>query len=100
MQAMIDNLDVAILTKVNDLAERHGFVPTDFVATIQDDDAGRTVLAYETAPDADRDKERRFDAMLDSIGVSKDGTLVGASEEIYAALTAALAKAPKPRVRR
>ena len=32
---MLDNVDVAVLTKVNELAERYGLKPYDFVATFR-----------------------------------------------------------------
>ncbi len=40
---MIDNQDVAVLTRVNALAERHGLKPCDFVATSKLEEDSRRI---------------------------------------------------------
>lgn len=96
----MDNLQIAILTKVNELAERNGFSATDFVATLREDQEGNAILAFETSPDASKDRGNRFSTMLSSIGVPETGTLVGDYRDIYSALMRAIANAPNLRIRR
>lgn len=96
---MMDNLDVAILNRVNELAERHGFSPTDFIAGVHRNDKGNSVLVYEQSPDASPDSVARFDKMLESAGITSGHALTGSVEAIYTALTDALARAPRPRGR-
>lgn len=106
---MLNNIDHAILTKVNQLAARHGLEPYDFVASLkperlpndrldgQLDRTGRTILAYETVPDGET-KLKSFERMLDFLGVpNESGQLVGEDKEILTALDRALKRAPKPR---
>lgn len=97
---MLDNLDVAVLSKVNELAGRYGIKPYEFVATYRslnvDDGRGHYSLRFETAPpDA-----KAFDKMLHNLGVNPEtGELVGTTDEIYNALESAIAKSPRVRPR-
>lgn len=94
---MLDNFDVAVLSRANELAGRYGFKPYDFVATFQlHEEHGRRQwqLRYESGNLDDP----KFSKMLDSLGIP-DGVLSGSAESIYEALDNALAKAPKPRQR-
>lgn len=97
---MLDNMEVAILSKVNELAGRYGYKPYEFVATYQsldvDDGKHEYRLRYESGPlDG-----KQFDKMLDSLGLHGENTaLIGSDEMIYDALEAAIAKAPRPRGR-
>jgi hypothetical protein len=99
----VDNINVAILTKLNELAERYGVRPYDFVASVYDssdprvpqDQAG---LIFDAYPSRDRAKEERLDRMLDDLG-APDGNLIGTDEQIIDALDCALSKAPRKRSR-
>jgi hypothetical protein len=95
MSDVPDNCTVAILSKVNDLAERHGIRPYDFVATVQYDiDRHARVLAFEIVPA--EEQHPAFFKMLDRIGAS-EGKLEGTDKQIIDTLDHALQLAPKPR---
>ena len=101
---MLDNIDIAILTRVNELAERHGLRPTDFVATVRDEagpnGALKTVLDYELPAAGNALREGRFEAMIRGLGVTPDAAgLAGTPDQILDALDQAIDKAPRPRGR-
>jgi hypothetical protein len=98
---MLDNIDVAILTRVNDLAERYGLKPYDFVATTKSaEQEGKHTLAYETPASGNELREERYEKMLDSIGVDQEtGQLTASYQHIIDSLDNALALAPRPRSR-
>lgn len=103
---MIDNIDIAILTRTNELAERHGFKPYEFIATVQYEKGGsghlpgNRVLAFEIPYSGDAGREEVFFGMLDGLGVGETtGRLIGTEKSIIDALDAALAKAPRMRGR-
>ena len=94
---MLDNIDVAILTKLNNLSERFGLKSYDFVATVQpQSEKGRIMLCFEVPAQGNALKEGRFDKMLQAIGADKDGVLKGTPTHVIDALDAALHNAPKP----
>jgi len=95
---MIDNIDIAVFTRLNKLAERHGFKPYDFIATFRHEKGEGTgyVLVFEMPPQ-DKARQPRFDKMLDDIGIGDDVALKGSPEEILDALDNALQLAPRPR---
>ena len=88
---MIDNQDIAVLTRVNDLAERYGVKPYDFVATVGHNDKNEYHLAYETKPDNPLVKVQ-FDKMLASLGpkIAETGELVADPKDIIKTLDEAL----------
>lgn len=100
---MLDNIDIAILTKVNELAERHGLRPTDFIATLRAEEGPSgvySVLDYETGPSGNALREDRFDKMLRSLGIEEhDAGLSGSPENILDQLYQAIDIAPKFRGR-
>lgn len=111
MTRMNNNVNVAILNKVNDLAARYGIEPYEFVAVLQDetapnpnvkggvDQTGRTILNYSILPE-NKSKFERFELMLESVGVSNEtGILTGTDEEIIKALNRGLEVAPRARHR-
>lgn len=94
---LLDNITVAILSKVNELAERHGLKPYDFVATYSETkDSKQSVLAFEIAP-ATKEKQELMEKMLDAIGVNQDGVLQGSDAQVYTALEEAIARSPRSR---
>jgi hypothetical protein len=97
---MLDNIDVAILTRLNELAERHGLRPCDFVATVvHDADSGRAALQFEVPAQGNALREQRFEKMLQTLGVDSNGRLTGGQAKILDALDNALQTTPKPRTR-
>jgi len=99
---MLTNHEVAILTKVNELAARFGVPECSFLASVQsvpDKDGGRqTRLQFEYAPTEAASAER-FESMLDLIGgsIADEGAMTATDEQLAAVLEAALHCAPKRR---
>lgn len=97
---MLDNFDVAVLSKVNELAGRYGIKPYEFVATggsVPVDDGGDHYrLRFEALPP----DSKAFDTLLHNLGLNPEAAeLVGTTEEIFKALESAIAKSPRPRNR-
>src|SRR6266852_4322196 len=98
---MLDNIHVAILTKVNELAERHGIKPYDFCAGIHIEDPSRVTLKFEIPVSGNSSKVRSFNKMLDLLGFDEDThSLTANVEQIVDALDNGLRLAPKPQLRR
>jgi hypothetical protein len=96
------NEDVAVFTRLNDLAQRHGLKPYDFVASFkpEEDRQGSVthVLAFEVPASGNALREERFDKMLATLGVGPDsGELRGDTATIIDALDNALEHAPRSR---
>jgi hypothetical protein len=93
-----NNTDLAILTKLNELIERHGLKPYDCTADLKYDvDTDQTTLRFLTASN-DPVINKKLDAMIDTIAGPEgmqDGTLAGGDKTIIDALDQALAKAPR-----
>lgn len=90
---MLDNVKVAILSLVNELANRHGMEPIEFIATIADYD-GKTHLRYETVPQGNSGVG--FQRMLESLGLSIDHSeIAGSEQEIWRTLQMAIQRAPR-----
>lgn len=111
MQEMNNNVNIAIMMKVNELASRYGLEPYDFLAVLQYervpdpalggelDVTGRSELRYEISPSTPS-KLERFELMLETLGASNEtGLLVGEDEQIIKALNRALEIAPRARSR-
>lgn len=97
---MIDNIDIAVLTKVNELAERYGIKPSDFVSTVrQIPQQSNMLLAFEVPATGSTHREKQFTKMVTSIGVNAAGTLEGTASQLIDVLDAALKVAPKRRTR-
>jgi len=100
---MMDNQDVAVLTRVNELAERHGLKPYDFVATFKSEEAAKGithVLEFEVPARGNALREQRYDPMLNDIGINQghEAVLKGDTATIIDALDNALQLAPRPRM--
>ena len=96
----MDNIDFAVLSKIQDLGSRFGLKAYHFIATL--DHSGATSglsVTFEMPSETDDPERKRVNAMLKTIGVDKDDVLKGGEIAIINALDAALLKAPKPRVR-
>lgn len=95
---MSDNIDIAVLTKVNDLAERRGLKPYDFVATFRWDNTDNLhMLSFEVPASGNALRVERFEKMLRDLGVSQGFELKGTPNTIVDALDHALSLSPKPR---
>jgi hypothetical protein len=101
---MLDNLDLAVLSRVNELAERHGLKPYDFVATTkyEADAKGETryVLDFEMPAYGNALREERYGRMLKDLGIvpGDRAALSGEPATIIDALDKALQLAPRPRL--
>jgi len=97
----VNNCESAILDKVNELAERWGIKPYDFIATVgKDADGHNMVLTFESQADATHHMLDSFCKMLVDLHVpDDDNRLVGSGEGIYKAIEHALECAPKHRLR-
>ncbi len=96
----MDNQDVAILTKLNDLAERRGLKPYDFVATCKyEGDLDVFVLNFEMPAQGNALREERFDKMLADLGivVGDRAALTGEPSDIIDALDNAIKLSPRNR---
>lgn len=98
MWCMLDNVDVAILTRLNELAERLGLRPYDFIATLKNADQGG-ILSFDGPPDGNALREERWAKMLSLLKVNQDGELRGNWESIGQAIDDAIAQVPRPRHR-
>lgn len=105
--AVLDNISIGILMKVNDLAARYGLEITDFLAELKIEKVatpsmgglktmtGRSILEYAAPPD-NPSKRERFELMLETLGISNDtGKMVATDSEIMQALNKALEVAPR-----
>jgi hypothetical protein len=95
---MLDNIDVAIFTKLNELAERRGLRPYDFVATYSWDGKEESwVLRFEVPASGNALREERFDKMLSDLGiaVTDRAELRGEPGNIVDALDRALNLSPR-----
>jgi hypothetical protein len=93
---MLDNVTVAIFTKLNELAERYGLKPYDFVATQRDGVGSNVVLDFEVPPTGNVRIEELYDQMLRALGIPADGhSLQGSLQQIIDKLDAALHMAPQ-----
>lgn len=92
-----DNWEVAIFTRLNELAERHGLSPFDFSASLSRDGKGHSMLIFHVVPDEEIPTER-FTRLLAGLGITDDDTLhiEGTDEQIYDTLTWAIQNAPRP----
>lgn len=100
----MDIIDLAIYARLNDLADRHGLKPYDFVAVFRHDESagiGQYKLDFELPASGNALREARFDTMLNDLGIVQgyDAVLRGDCESIIDALEAAMAVAPRPRGR-
>lgn len=95
----MDNFSVATMILVNELADRFGIKPYDFVATIhtQTGQPFAAELRFECEPSAAH--AAGFRRMLGDLGVAEAGhnapRLLGSEKSIYRALESALERAPQ-----
>lgn len=93
-----DNIFVAIMVKVNELATRHGMSPVDASAVLEADGDNR---ALRFVPPVNEVAERRFARMQSDLGIvdPEAFTIRGTDQEILSTLDRALERAPKSRRR-
>jgi hypothetical protein len=102
---LLDNIDVAILSKYNELAERFGIKAYECLATLDHSKEmdGRG-LSFVVPGETDDERVPSIKKMLNTLGVSINnskhiGLLKGGEIAVIDALDRALALAPKQRPR-
>ncbi len=105
----MDNIDFAVLTKVQELVDRFGLRPYHMIATldhsINEPSVGMGVKFQIMTDDAKTDTDynriqRQGKKLLDLLGVADGATLGGGEMAVIDALDAALQKAPKLTIKR
>lgn len=95
----MDNVSIAILTKVNELLDRHGINPCEVVAGLHDTEGGATRLSFEVPPQR-ASQDDKFERVLGALGLSSgNNSLIGEDPDIYARLQSAVNRSPKVRSR-
>lgn len=96
----LDNVEIAILSRLNELAERHGLSPLDFRAVFLHESDGQSTLRFSDVPDEVVPQDR-FARMLAGMGITDDDTLdiTGTDQQLYDTLQWAIQQAPKPPAR-
>lgn len=99
----VDNQDLAVLMKVNELAERHGLKSYDFVAVFKStgEASHQYELHFEVPASGNALREERFDKMMKDLGTGayETGILKGETSDIIDALDKAIAKSPRSRLK-
>jgi hypothetical protein len=97
----LTNIDIVILTKLNELAERYELKPYEFVATARyEPDPNQRFLTFEWPLAGSHElRDERFVKMFQALGVDRKNTLQGTDAQVIDALDKALQLAPKPRLR-
>jgi hypothetical protein len=96
----MDNLDVAILTKLNALADRHGLKPYEYVATL--DRSAKSLgcaIRFETPAETGDHEAAKVRSMYTALGVDRTGMLHGGEIAVLDAIDHALSVAPKSRTK-
>ncbi len=107
----MDNIDFAVLSKIEELGNRFGLKPYELIATLDHTGDGKILgmgVRFEIQTDftglgdgrTEEMVESRANAMLKAIGVDEDKVLGGGVKAVIDALDAALLKAPRPLINR
>jgi hypothetical protein len=95
-----DNVDFAVYAKLNQLAERHGLKPCDFIATLKNGPGEDMRLEFQYHPPEGTALAGSYDTMLRNLRIPEDSNRLEAPiEKILDNLDNALKLAPKPRRR-
>jgi hypothetical protein len=99
-EVSMDNVDVAILTRLNDLADRHGLKPYDYIATLDNgQDMDGCGLRFTIPCETSAEQEGKARKMFMVLGVDESGVFKGGEKAVIDALDQALQLAPKVRPR-
>lgn len=104
MTGSLDNINIAILIKLNELADRYGVKPYEFVATFDHSPEMQYMGVHFVVPgETDSRQETKIKKLLKSLGVEIEsgvpevkGILKGGEIAVLKAIDAALSVAPKP----
>lgn len=96
----MDNIDFAVLDRLDQLAARYGIKPYDFVATLDHSRiAGGMGLTFVVPAETSHEAASRVNAMLKGLGVRTDSRLGGGERHLIDVLDSALLNAPRTSVR-
>lgn len=89
-----DNFDIAVYSKLNDLAGRYGVKPYEFSASLENkfDRNDTWSLTIDTGEALGK---KPFTQMLKSAGFKGENELFGTCKDIYESLDTALQRAPR-----
>jgi len=92
---VLGNVEIAILTKLNELAERHGLSPLDISADFHRQ-GDKSMLVFYTLPQETVPLDK-CERMLAGLGLTDGETLhiEGTEQQIYDTLQWAIEKAPR-----
>ena len=94
-----DNIDGAVFSKLNALAERYGLKPYDFIAMLHSGPENEDRLVFESSPKDDLGR-KKFDQMARALGIPDDIPFLQATlEQMVDSLDRALELAPVRRSR-
>jgi hypothetical protein len=92
---MTDNIEVAVLSKLNELASRHGIKPYHFIATLKTGpNVNGMAIVFVVPSETSAREASAVTKMFDTLRV-ENGVLKGGEVAIIDALDKALAVAPK-----
>ena len=94
---ILSHLEIAVLMRVNELADRYGVKPYEFSTSFYLKD-GKCHLGYDTAPEDDP-QGKKYERMLEAVGAQNGDELVGDYRDIIEKLDQAIKKTPRPRSR-
>jgi hypothetical protein len=106
---MLNNQDIYILNRVNELAERFGIRPYSFIATVKDaalpngdrySEPETVRLMIESLP-LEPAEAARMGSLLSHLGgrIAEEGLIIAPVTEVATLLDDALSTAPRPRGR-
>jgi hypothetical protein len=96
----MDNIDVAIFSKLNALAERHGIKPYEYVATLdRSPESLGCAIRFATPAETGDHQAAKVRSMYTALGVDRDGMLHGGEIAVLDAIDHALSVAPKSRTK-
>ena len=101
MGRRMDNIDFAVLSKIQELTNRFGIRPYDFIATLDHSpEVGGMGVKFEIPVETSESQEARVREMLQIIGVDGDRVLKGGEIAVIDTLDNALEMAPRARITR
>jgi 3-polyprenyl-4-hydroxybenzoate decarboxylase len=94
----MDNVDFAVLSRIQELGDRYNLKPYHFVATLDhsQEDLGMGIK-FVIPASTDEAEEKRARKMLKAIGVDDKDSIAGGEIAVIDALDNALEHAPRPR---
>ena len=94
----MDNIDFAVLSRIQELGDRYNLKPYHFVATLDHGDKANGMgVTFVIPAETDEAEGKRAREMLKAIGVDTKDSIIGGEVAVIDALDNALEHAPRPR---